>query len=86
MCNMEQNLPIINEATMDAVEAFQAAAGLKVDGIAGQMTQAALYAQWEFRKRNRRESAGFFDGQKVCQIRPKTKKKEKKRAKKPRRQ
>lgn len=34
-----------NEATMDAVEAFQAAAGLKIDGIAGQMTQAALYAQ-----------------------------------------
>lgn len=34
-----------NAATVDAVEAFQAAAGLTVDGIAGQKTQAALYAK-----------------------------------------
>lgn len=34
-----------NAATVEAVEAFQTAAGLKVDGIAGQKTQSALYAK-----------------------------------------
>lgn len=34
-----------NQDTEDAVESFQAANGLKIDGIAGQKTQTALYSK-----------------------------------------